>query len=80
MFDKWKITTVVLASIIAYDAKATLKNRKIFKKNLKENKLLRTRLLVSDAQVLYLIHILNENGIAASDFDLIALNNPIVPE
>lgn len=91
MLTKLQIVKIAAAFVVAHDLRSSYKNKQIFKTALERNvelahineMMIDTNARLAEdlnavsSQVDYLIHVLNENGIAPDEFDLIALRNPM---
>lgn len=67
----------ILAGALVHDIRISMKLRKASLKLVEENKNLRRGLGLTLKQMTYLCQLLDENGVTISEFDIIALNNPM---
>lgn len=75
-----KIVTSLLLLSLAEDYVVHRKNKTIFNAKTERIHALEEALRETLAREDYLYHLLTENRVAPTEFDLIALNNPIVVE
>lgn len=75
MFDKDKfVLAATLVAVTAHDIRTQLKARKVARCALELTQSKEAQIAIQHLQIAYLCHLLDTHGVAADEFDLIALN------
>lgn len=78
MLNKLYIINGILVATLIWDAKVHLRNKAKYKQLQETNQDLWEMLSRSNAQVKYLCTLIDKNEITVDEFDMIALNDPVV--